>query len=544
MWRFREATLRIEGLRRPVTGASMSGTPATSRGGVTAEVVFVGDGRRSRLDRLDVQGKIALVDWTHAGPWLNEIGLELGLRGARAIIVCCLDNGKCWLGEGALGTMDSRWHGGAPPVMTVRQRDGRALIKRCRAGAVRATMTVVIETRKRGRGRNVCGVLGADRPGAPIVVGAHHDGWFFGAFDNASGVATMLSIARGLTQAGWQPRRPVWFVSHTAEEYGVVDADQQWCVGAWHQVAVEHRAWGSTVPFYLDIEASGRSEFPQMILGPTELRRFANGWARRAEAAGLIKPGWKVAAPSTGTHQWPFQLAGVPGLSVLNWDTGFERADYHTDQDTLRRLDFEYLSRQASLYAAMLVDAEARGASILDFRARARDVAKLPYGAQVSGAAQGYALAGSRRRFARLGRGGFTVDAGGDVGYLPVQADRDAKLLGEAIRALDAGDPLAAARLCEKVGVNHLQRWVSREVQVRAERRHGAPTGSWPDKSRLSVTPNLWREIATLRGQRGARRDGPWLRASLERARVKSEAEAARRVRALGKALGASPGAT
>src|SRR5690349_15611935 len=54
MWRFREATLQVEGLRRPVSGASMAGAPATSRGGVTAEVVFVGDGRRSRLDRLDV----------------------------------------------------------------------------------------------------------------------------------------------------------------------------------------------------------------------------------------------------------------------------------------------------------------------------------------------------------------------------------------------------------------------------------------------------------------------------------------------------------
>jgi hypothetical protein len=348
----------------------------------------------------------------------------------------------------------------------------------------------------------------------------------------------MLSIAQGLTQAGWQPRRPVWFVSHTAEEYGVVNADQQWCVGAWHQVAVAHPEWGSAAPFYLDIEASGRSEFPQMILGPTELRRFANAWGRRAQAAGLIKPGWKVAAPSTGTHQWPFQLAGVPGLSVLNWDNGFERTDYHTDQDTIRRMDFEYLGGQAAFYAAVLADAEARGASIMDYRARARDVARMPYGAQVSEAAQTYAVDGSRRRFARLGRGGFTVDAGGDIGYLPVQADRDARLLGDAIAALEAGDPPAAARLCEQVGVNHLQRWVSREVQVRAERRHGAPTGSWPDRARLSVTPNLWREIATLRGQRGARPYGPWLRASLERARARSEAEAAKRVAALGKALG------
>jgi hypothetical protein len=536
-WRLCDATVEVAGLRRPIAGASMAGVPATPGRGVSGELVFVGDGRRDRLDRLDLRGKVALVDWRRAAPWISETGLELGLRGAKAIVVCCLENGARFLGEGALGTSVAGWHDGAPPLVTVRQKDGRALVECCRAGSPRARVKLTVEISRRARGCNVCGVLRVDRPGAPVVVGAHHDGWFFGAFDNASGVATMLTIARGLTQAGWRPSRPVWFVSHTAEEYGRMDDDQPWCVGAWHQVAVEHPRWGSTVPFYLDIEASGRPEFPQVILGPAELRRFASGWARRAAAAGLLRGGWKIEGPSTGTHQWPFQLAGVPGLSVLNWHPRFERTDYHTDNDTIRRIDFDHLSGQAAFYAAMLVDAEARTEAIMDYTARGRDVAKAPHGDELADAAAAYARAGSRRAFARLARRGIAVDAAGEVGYLHAQAAKEAKLLREAIAALEGDDITAALKLCQKIGMNKLQRWVSPEVQARSERRHLSTRGSWPEKSHLTRMPNLSRELASLRGEPGARPYGPWVCRSLDRHRVRPEAEAAKRLATLQAAL-------
>lgn len=540
-WRFRDATVTLESGKR-YAGASMAGAPRTRGNGVTAEVVLVGTGRRDRLDRIDLRGKIALVDWRLAGPWIGEIGMELGLRGTRAVIVASLENGMRFRGEGALGTSVAQSHDGAPPLVTLRQADARDLIQRCRAGRVQATVAVDLETDRRARGRNVCGVLHPELPGAPVVVGAHHDGWFYGAFDNASGVASMLTIAKGLIKAGWRPSRPVWFVSHTAEEFGRMDDDQPWCVGAWHQVAVEHPQWGTTVPFYLDVEASGRSEFPLVVLGPAELRRFATRWCRAADVAGLLPKGWKFAGPSTGTHQWPFQLAGVPGLSVLNWHTDFERSDYHTDNDTYKRLDFGYLANLTRLYGSLLVDAEAMGDRLLDYRARVRDVeraaAKWPDGDQASAAARRYAP-GSRRAFARLARRGIAVDTHGETGYLPEQAARDARLLADAIAAIDAGDRAAAVRAAEKVGRNRLQRWVSPDVQARSERRHVDTHGSWPEKSHLTTTPHLWNELASLRGEPAARPYGPWVRRSFERSRQRMQGEARARIARLAVALSA-----
>ncbi|MEI6725134.1 MAG: M28 family peptidase [Actinomycetes bacterium] len=506
----------------------------------------VGDGRRDRLDRLDVAGKVALVDWRRASVWISEIGLELGMRGAAAIVLACLDGGQRFQGPGALGTSVGQWHPAAPPLVTIRKSDALELVERCRSGAPRVTVVLDVEIDRQAMGRNVVGVLAPEKRGAPIVVGAHHDGWFSGAFDNASGVASMLAVAKALVAADWRPSRPVWFVSHTAEEYGRLDDDAPWCFGAWRQVACAHREWGSTVPFYLDIEASGRPEYPLLVLGPVELRRFAAGWCRKAARGGLLPSGWRFSGPSTGTHQWPFQLAGIPGLSVFNWHTHFERTDYHTTNDTIDRLDFAYLSGLSRLHGALLVAAERSPAGLLDFGARARDVERatrsLPGRERLTQAAGEYARDGSRRSFARLARSGIAVDSHGETGYLFEQAARDVRCLDAALERIAAGDLRAAARAASRVGANDLQRWVSHDVQARTERRRLATRGSWSEKSHLTRSPDLWQEIAALRAERGARPFGSWVPRSLERHRLRMEAEVARRTARLASALSPDAG--
>jgi hypothetical protein len=540
-WRFRRAAVSVaEG--PAFEASSLAGVDGTPPGGVTGELVFVGDGRRDRLDRLELEARIALLDWRSHTVGVSETGLELGRRGAAAIIATCQEGAAHFQGEGALGTSVGRWHGEAPPIVVLRMADGAELIARCRGGRPRATVTLEAENDREAAGRNVVGVLGPDLPGPPIVVGAHHDGWFFGAFDNASGVASVLAIARALLEREWSPERPVWFVTHTGEEYGRLDEDAQWCVGSWHQAAVAHPDWGETVPFFLEIEASGRPDLPLLVLGPPELRRFASRWCRLAGRAGMLpRRGWRFARPSTGTDQWPFQLAGVPGLAVFNWHTDFQHTDYHSTNDTVARLDFEHLENLCRLDAALLVDAERSGDRLLDFKARARDVDRatgtLPEHDRLAEAAAQYARAGSRRAFARLARSGFAVDTHSEAGYLYEQAARDADHLATALARISAGDRGGAARAASRVGFNGLGRWVSEDVQRRAERRYQSPRGSWPRASSPTRTPNLWRELAALRGERGAREFGPWVERSFERHLREMEAEVAKRSDRLASAL-------
>jgi Zn-dependent M28 family amino/carboxypeptidase len=55
--------------------------------------------------------------------------------------------------------------------------------------------------------------------------GTNEDKTFNGAMDNASGVATMLEVARALARDGQRPRRPVLFAALVGEEKGLLGAD-------------------------------------------------------------------------------------------------------------------------------------------------------------------------------------------------------------------------------------------------------------------------------------------------------------------------------
>jgi hypothetical protein len=74
---------------------------------------------------------------------------------------------------------------------------------------------------------------------------------------------------------------------------------------------------------------------------------------------------------------------------------------------------------------------------------------------------------------------------------------------------------------------------------IRHDRRHPRRVGrTWASSSHLTASPNLWAELASLRGERGARPPGPWLEQSLRRHRTALETELARRLRAMERALG------
>ena len=94
---------------------------------------------------------------------------------------------------GVIGSFDGHWHDGRAADDPDRQGGRRGAAGRApRARAHDARRRALPGHPRRQRGRLPGG---RDRHGAPIVIGAHHDGWFRAAFDNASGVAAMLAIA-------------------------------------------------------------------------------------------------------------------------------------------------------------------------------------------------------------------------------------------------------------------------------------------------------------------------------------------------------------
>jgi Iap family predicted aminopeptidase len=520
-WRFEGAWLEAGGNR--FEASSMGGVPPIED--LEAELVDVGAAEPRRLDRLDLSGRIALVDWKREAFPLCDMALELGLRGAAGVVANAPAGADFYQSDEMIGSFDGHWHEGAPPMILIAKEAAAALRE---ALPDRASMTLRATRTPGGRGANAVGYLRGEEDGAPIVIGAHHDGWFRAAFDNATGVAALLAIARAFAAVGHRPRHTLCFTSRTAEEYGLEDSPFDWCIGAWRQVQDTHPEWGENVPFHLCLEASGHPGLRLALEAPAELREWARAACRVGRREGWLPTSWRVAKPGTGTELWPFLVSGVPSITVLTWEKSFMRSDYHTPRDTSALLDFDHLEGETRFYAYLLLQADADPDGILDHGTRAEELAEL-----------GLATAhrDGRAAFTPIGRGLVAIDAHGVLAYPHKQSERDAERLEAALKALRAGDPRAAAKALTGVGANALAPRLSQAAFARhAHRRTPAGCGdSWARASHVTASPDLWAEIAALTGRAGTQ--GPWIEQSLEQHLEHAREERARRLEAMASTL-------
>ena len=170
--------------------------------------------------------------------------------------------------------------------------------------------------------QNVVGLVpGSTRPDEYILVTSHYDHFgvgepidgdsiYNGAYDNASGTALIMEMARVLADTEPGPARSVLFIATGAEEQGLLGAE--WYVQsplyplAWTVAAInfdEANVWGETT----DVSVLGEER--------SELGAYVR---RRAEDVGYtITP---EAEPEVGTYfrsdHFPFARAGVPALYI------------------------------------------------------------------------------------------------------------------------------------------------------------------------------------------------------------------------------------
>jgi hypothetical protein len=201
-------------------------TKPTSPAGVTAEAVWVGVGAAPDLAGRDVKGKAVLVYSTFVpGGRSHSASDRAGLfnsdtlvtkAGAALIIdVMAVPGNGQFNPEGAPSGPD------AVPTLTISQDEGFMLRDMLAAGQkVQISVRLDIDERAGLKTENLYATL----PGATdeqIVIVTHTDGFFQGAMDNASGMATAVDIARhyaGLPRA--QRRRTLVFMALPDHHHG------------------------------------------------------------------------------------------------------------------------------------------------------------------------------------------------------------------------------------------------------------------------------------------------------------------------------------
>jgi len=191
---------------------------ATPAAGLDVDAVWAGLGTEADFAGRNVTGKAVVIHSMPAPSVINHSANYLGAvkraedKGAAAVIIILGIPGNL---ATAMGSAAEKI-----PAFSLGNDDGIAVRDLIEHGGAKLRMSLAVETRSGLRDASVWGEL----PGSTdedIVVMAHHDAYFEGALDNASGMATMVGLAEYFSKVPQtQRRRTLKFVTTSGHHNG------------------------------------------------------------------------------------------------------------------------------------------------------------------------------------------------------------------------------------------------------------------------------------------------------------------------------------
>jgi hypothetical protein len=344
-----ESASLVEPVNKPLTILGLGGSIATSKKGITAEVVPV-----STFEELDkkgktVEGKIVLFNVPYEGYGRTVTFRTAGAsRAARLGAVAMLVRSITPVSLQSPHTGALEYTQGIPkiPAAAVTIEDAMLMQRLVDAGN---TVTVHLEMEARtlpdADSANVIGEIpGREKPEEVVVIGGHIDSWDVGAGaqDDGSGIITALEAAYLIHKLGLQPRRTLRVVFWTNEENGGMggEAYRDW-VGdqVKNHVAAIEMDGGAEKPAGFGI--SGRSDMQGMLARVREIGRLLE----RIDAGSIQSGGG-------GADISPLMRDGVPGLAVRTVGTHYFDW-HHTRADTIDKVKLEDLRANIAAMAVM-----------------------------------------------------------------------------------------------------------------------------------------------------------------------------------------------
>jgi Zn-dependent M28 family amino/carboxypeptidase len=215
-------------------------------------------------------------------------------------------------------------------------------------------------------GYNVIGVMPGTDPvlkNEIVAFAAHYDhlgigkpvngdSIYNGADDDASGVTTVLAIARAFAQTS-PPKRTIMFMLTTGEEEGILGT-------RWY---VDHPSFPlSSMVAEMEVEMAGR---PDSLAGGRG-RLWMTGYDRSTMGSTLKTAGILIVADPYPQYKFfersdniVFALKGIPAHTLSSYNL---HQDYHAPTDEVSRIDFTHLTeiaRAAYQAARLLADGAA-----------------------------------------------------------------------------------------------------------------------------------------------------------------------------------------
>lgn len=379
-WQFNGASLTVDGEEYTVYSYATASTPVE---GLTAEIVYVGDGTMWDYEGLDVTGKIVLIDIDQRSNWwITYPMLEAQHQGAAAILAANV-GGFAQVADDALNCQDICGPI-AIPTLSIGLADSQAIQAKLSEGPVTATLVVDNEVSEDGTTYNILGRIPGKSSDYQIIVGGHYDVHFTGFQDDNCAVGLVLAMAKGMIDSGYQPENDIVFCLHGAEEWGSSYTQYDWTVGAWEMINNVHPEWvGKTLAFLnFELPAYEFDTYTSTYSAPemyAMLDYFANEYPYSPDPEGCFPDGVLTEGHQTYTYSddFSYYAAGVPStvngfLLQKDMETVFPfYVDiYHSQYDTPDTYNEAVMDFNLKYYGALAMYIDQTPALYLDFTAQ------------------------------------------------------------------------------------------------------------------------------------------------------------------------------
>lgn len=379
-WQFNGASLTVDGEEYTVYSYATASTPVE---GLTAEIVYVGDGTMWDYEGLDVTGKIVLIDIDQRSNWwITYPMLEAQHQGAAAILAANV-GGFAQVADDALNCQDVCGPT-AIPTLSIGLADSQAIQAKLSEGPVTATLVVDNEVSEDGTTYNILGRIPGKSSDYQIIVGGHYDVHFTGFQDDNCAVGLVLAMAKGMIDSGYQPENDIVFCLHGAEEWGSSYTQYDWTVGAWEMINNVHPEWvGKTLAFLnFELPAYEFDTYTSTYSAPemyAMLDYFANEYPYSPDPEGCFPDGVLTEGYQTYTYSddFSYYAAGVPStvngfLLQKDMETVFPfYVDiYHSQYDTPDTYNEAVMDFNLKYYGALAMYIDQTPALYLDFTAQ------------------------------------------------------------------------------------------------------------------------------------------------------------------------------
>lgn len=334
-------------------------SPVTPPDGITAELIDIGDGSAEARAGRDLSGKIVLVHSRVEGIAYDHpartLVPELEQTGIAGLILAIRQPGDPQT-RYAVQPGPLRFRVTRAPWVTISGADARTLSTLIDQAPVSARLKATVKVQGRitppGRSQNVMGIV-PGRTDEVILITAHTDSRWEGATDNASGISLLLGLAQHFASRP-RPERTLVFVA-TGGHHNGPSSGQKRIIAA-HPGLIARCALIVNLEHVGSREPDGRGGLqaaagPNVMFVPNQnpalLRLVEEGVA--AHDVPVLRP---VQTFWTADYYVHARLA-TPAVMILQpsfW--------YHTEADTLDKIDPAGLSAMARLHADIITGAD------------------------------------------------------------------------------------------------------------------------------------------------------------------------------------------